>query len=406
VANVTDIAPPLDERVDLALFGDYAGLSANIQRRIVESRAKPNESKTLRLFPTSEAAELVGLSETHFRALRRERPDFPEGTVVGGNNRRAFTLAEINTMRDRLLETTGDQRYRVRRVSGALPVITFANFKGGAAKTTSAVHAAQYFALKGRRVLLVDLDSQGSLTSIFGFQPDEDFTENDTLYPFLRGEIKSLRPLVRRTYWDTIDLIPANLSLFQSEFELPLMQHRDRNFRFWRLLQSGLESVADDYDIVVCDCPPSLGYLSINAIYAATGLVVPVPPSMLDYASTGQFFRMMHDTLATLGQYEKQTKIFDFVRILIAKFNPADQNHKQIARWMSLSYRERVMENRMVVTTALDMAGLRKETLYESGASGNKRTSDRALDHMNAVNAELLELVIRTMAPAHSGEVA
>jgi hypothetical protein len=73
---------------------------------------------------------------------------------------------------------------------------------------------------------------------------------------------------------------------------------------------------------------------------------------------------------------------------------------------MSLSYRERVMENRMMVTTALDMAGLRKETLYESGASGNKRTSDRALDHMNAVNAELLELVTRTMAPAHSGEVA
>ena len=229
---MTDIAPPLDERVDLALFGDYAGLSANIQRRIVESRRSPTRARPCACFqPARRPSSLVCRRRISVRSAGSAQIS-RKALYIGGNNRRAFTLAEINTMRDRLLETTGDQRYRVRRVSGALPVITFANFKGGAAKTTSAVHAAQYFALKGRRVLLVDLDSQGSLTSIFGFQPDEDFTENDTLYPFLRGEIKSLRPLVRRTYWDTIDLIPANLSLFQSEFELPLMQHRDRNFPF------------------------------------------------------------------------------------------------------------------------------------------------------------------------------
>src|SRR5690606_32247380 len=97
----------------------------------------------------------------------------------------------------------GDRRYLPHRTAGEkLQVVAVANFKGGAAKTTTAVHLAQYLALRGYRVLLVDLDSQASLTALFGLQPDLELDETDTLYPYFRDERISLKGLPRRTYWD------------------------------------------------------------------------------------------------------------------------------------------------------------------------------------------------------------
>ena len=107
-----------------------------------------------------------------------------------------------------------------------------ANFKGGAAKTTHSVHLAQYLALHGYRVLLIDLDSQASATSLFGHTPDDDFDRLDTLYRLFTADdtqrIDSLVSLIKPTYWDGLDLIPANLGLYSTEFELPVRQLRQK----------------------------------------------------------------------------------------------------------------------------------------------------------------------------------
>lgn len=380
----------------IAVFEDYAELSEAIQRRVIEIDNRPERRKRLRLFPTREAANCLGISDSYLRRLVLEDDAIPQG-VDTGNGRKAFDLETIQTIRTILHQRTGDPRYRPGRDrdnGDALQVITFSNFKGGAAKTTTAVHLAQYLVLRGYRVLLVDLDSQASATGMFGFVPDEEFEEEDTLYAFMRGDVTSMEPLVRRTYWPGLDLLPANLGLYRVEFELPVRQLNERNFRFWRLLADGLDTIEDQYDVVVCDCPPSLGYLSINALFASTGLIVPAPPSMLDFSSTGRFFRMMADTLADIAEFEQQpAKALDFVRILVAKYNNNDRNHQRIAAWMVANYEERLLQNRMVVTTALDMAGNTKRTLYELEEIGHRRTYERAIEHLDAVNAEIETLI-------------
>lgn len=385
----------------LRIFLDHAEGCDEIQRKIIEIQSHPDRHKKLRLIPTPEAARLLRISESHLRGLLRQE-GFPQGTVVGGNNRRAFTLAEVNAIRRLLLASTRDPRYRVgrdRERGEKLVVATVANFKGGAAKTTHAVHLAQYLALHGYRVLLIDLDSQASATSMFGYAPDEAFDRLGTLYRLftLDAEARtgSLADLVQPTYWDGLDLVPANLGLYTTEFELPVRQMRERELRFWRVLADALPTVDDRYDVVVCDCPPSLSYLSINAVMAANLLLVPIPPSMLDFSSAGRFFRMAYETLATLAQAEGgRVKRFDAVRLLVSKYAIADANQSQLVKWMSAVFADTLLENRMALTTGLDNAGNLKQSYYElESADMNRRTYERGLEYLNSVNAEIERVI-------------
>lgn len=396
IAHATKLAKHM--KTDLIdVFDEYADLADGVQQRIIEIDNKPHRAKRLRPFRTREAAEFLQISDSHLRRLVLEDPSLPQGTQIG-KTQRGFELSEISSIRKELYTRTGDERYAVGRRSNKddkLQVIALANFKGGAAKTTTAVHLSQYLALCGYRVLLVDLDSQASATSLFGLHPDEDIAEDKTLYPFLRGDLDGLQSLVRPTYWPNLDLLPANLGLYRIEFELPVKQLRIPHFQFWRLLERGWASIDDLYDVVICDCPPSLGYLSINAIFASTALLVPAPPSMLDFASTGRFFRMMSDTLRDIADVESgPPKQLDFVRILITKYNTTDRNHQRIAAWMMSTFADRLLDEKMAITTALDSAGNLKRTLYELEPDNGRRSHERGLQFLNRMNAEIERLIV------------
>ncbi|WP_158746463.1 plasmid partitioning protein RepA [Acidisphaera sp. L21] len=368
------------------------------QQRIVELENVPDDRKRLRQFPTTEAASLLGVSESYLRQITKDGAEFTCGTVAGNNYRRTFSLKELHWVLAGLHEKTGDERYRRRRNDGEkLQVLAVANFKGGAAKTTTAVHLGQYLALRGYRVLLVDLDSQASLTSLFGLQPDTDVGPEETLYPVFRGEASDLKGCIRTTYWPRLDLVPANLSLGQAEFEMPVRAQREKNFAFWLVLREAIENSAEGYDVVVLDCPPSLGFMSINAIFAATGIIVPVPPSMIDFASTGQFFRMCSQVLDQVEEIDPNGKDIDFFKILIAKHSVTDQNQKQIIHLMAANFGDMLLQNPMAVTTALDAAGLRKRTYYEiDDQVGTRQSYLRGLSFLNAVNAEIEGVMLKT----------
>ena len=386
----------------LQIFEDHSEGCDEIQRRIVEVQSRPSRAKRLRLIPTPEAARLLQVSESHLRALVRQN-GFPAGTIIGGNNRRAFSLQEVNAVRKLLFNATRDTRYeagRRNRTRESLAVVAVANFKGGAAKTTHSVHLAQYLALHGYRVLLIDLDSQASATSLFGHTPDDDFDRLDTLYRLFTADdtqrTDSLASLIKPTYWDGLDLIPANLGLYSTEFELPVRQLRQKELRFWRILANSLSSIDDRYDVVVCDCPPSLSYLSINAVMAANFLLVPIPPSMLDFSSAGRFFRMVYETLLTLSEAEGGVvKQFAAIRLLVSKYNLADTNHRQLVKWMHSVFAETLLENSMAMTTGLDSAGNLKQSYYEMEAADvNRRTYERGLEYLNSVNREIEEVIL------------
>lgn len=145
--------------------------------------------------------------------------------------------------------------------------IAIANQKGGCGKTTTAVSLAAVFAAKGYRTLLIDLDPQGHSTIGLGYEPGE---MNTTIYDVLVNAHIGISGVTMNTKVEWLDLAPGNILL--SGAEVDLIRIAAREF----ILSEKLGAVADKYDLCVMDCPPALGLLTLNALIASDGVVVPV----------------------------------------------------------------------------------------------------------------------------------
>lgn len=165
-------------------------------------------------------------------------------------------------------------------------VISIANQKGGVGKTTTAVNLAA--ALSGK-VLLIDLDPQGSATISFGFDPDE---RKHTVYSLIKGESTIEQAIMKTEY---CDLVSANDDL--SEFDMLILMNRD-SFDPPYVLKSVLEPILSNYDYVIIDCPPSKGLLTINALNVSTDVLIPL---QCEYLATKGVTKM----IATINQVKK-----------------------------------------------------------------------------------------------------
>jgi chromosome partitioning protein len=355
----------------------------------------PSASKTLRLFTSGEAAALIGISDAYLRQLSLAGAG-PEPALVSAG-RRSYTLSQINEYREFLSRDGRDYLPR-RRPSDHLQVVAVTNFKGGSGKTTTSAHLAQYLALHGFRVLAVDLDPQSSLSTLFGVQPETDLAENETLYAAIRYDAnrRKLREIIRPTYFSGIDLVPANLELQEFEHDTPRIlagsQRGQHDFFFNRVRQTFAE-VDADYDVVIVDCPPQLGFLTLGALCAATGVLVTVHPQMLDIASMSQFLLMTADLLSVVRAAGGELR-YDFLRYLVTRYEPQDSPQTQIVAFLRNLFAERVLTNPMLKSTAISDAGLTKQTLYEiSRQSIGRSTYARAVEALDAVNGEVESLI-------------
>ncbi|GAC1557374.1 MAG: plasmid partitioning protein RepA [Beijerinckiaceae bacterium] len=357
----------------------------------------PGAHKTLRRFSSSEAAKLIGINDGYLRRLSLEG----KGPVVevGAHGRRSYAIEDILALR-LYLDASGkaERRYVPCRSAGEhLQVITVVNFKGGSGKTTTAAHLAQYLALRGYRILALDLDPQASLSALHGIQPEFDVGENNTLYGAIRydGDRRDLKDVIRKTYFANLDLVPGNLELMEFEHETPkaLMGGGQAQDMFFTRMDAALSTVANQYDVVVIDCPPQLGFLTMSALCTATAVLVTVHPQMLDVMSMCQFLIMTSDLLGVVASAGGNMG-YDWMRYLITRFEPGDGPQNQMVSFMRSMFGDHVLNHPMLKSTAIADAGITKQTLYEvSRDQFTRSTYDRALEALDNVNGEIEHLI-------------
>lgn len=388
--------PPAARTIDEMIGADAQALSA--QLALLRNRIfPPAAQKSLRRFSSGETASLVQISDSYLRqlALAGEGP-VPE---KGAGGRRSYTLEQIHKLRA-FLNAKGRPTLPRRRAREHLQVLAVANFKGGSGKTTTTVHLAQYLAFRGFRVLALDLDPQASLSALFGYQPELDIGENETLYAALRydRQRQPLRSVIRPTYIAGLDIVPANLELHEFEHDTPRLlaqAERSRETLFFTRLTEALATVEADYDVVVIDCPPQLGFLTLSALCAATGVLITVHPQMLDIASMCQFLLMTADLLSVVRGAGGSLD-YDFLRYLVTRYEPQDGPQTQVVGFLRSLFGERVLTNPMVKSTAISDAGLTKQTLYEVGPQNfSRETYNRASEALDAVNGEIAQLMAK-----------
>ena len=296
------------------------------------------------------------------------------------------------------------KEYRPWRPQG-LPakVAAVANFKGGVGKTSTAAHLAMSAALDGYRVLVVDLDSQGSMTSLFGGRVADEW---GTVFPLVardyalglreenrrrveRGDppqpfdelletalAKTTQDVIQKTHWPNIDLVGAQLNLYWAEFQIPVWRMAFRGWKLWDALGRALarDGVLDAYDLVILDTPPALGYLTINGLAAADILLVPLGASFLEFDSTGRFFDMLAATFASiedgenlaaraLGRPEVHFE-WDAVRAVITRYDPSQQ--AELASLMTAWMGGRLAPWRQDFTALVGQAGEQAGGIYEA----------------------------------------
>ncbi len=374
-------------------------LSAQLSH-LSEMTYPPKAQKVMRTFTPREASDILGVN-TH--TLRSIDDSVYRQFERDPRNNRAYTLENLWEIRKYLSENGKPGKWPglvpTRSDGEKLQIICVANFKGGSAKTTTATPLAQYLAMQGLRTLAIDLDPQASMTSIFGLQPEIDIGDNTSLFGAIRydEERVPIQQVIRKTYFHNLDLIPANLELMEYEHRVPTAINdglaRGKN-AFYRSIHNALDPVRDDYDVIIIDAPPQLGYLTLGAVFASTGVLVTVHPSMIDVSSMSQFLNMLSDLMGVIEEHGGRVEL-DFLKYVFTRYNPNDHPQLNCGTLMRGLFADNVLKRAVLDSTAIAHAALEKKTIYEIDkgiVSGPTLT--RALDSVNAVNGEIYELIL------------
>ena len=363
---------PIDMRRIQALATRAESMVGQIRQRLLA----PESRKVSPTFSALQLATLCGVDKAHVN-YRITKGDLPSGKLTPTGGKREFLLSEARAW------ARSYRHDKMKPANQRAIAIAVANFKGGVSKTTSSMILAQGLSLRGHRVLAIDIDPQGSLTTLHGILPETDVSEDMTISPLCHGETTDITPAIRSTYWDGIDLVAAAPFLFSAEFALPSMQMRDTAARFWNVLNAGIESVRDLYDVIIIDTPPSLSYVTINGLWAADGIVVPIPPSGLDFASSAQFWSLLADLGGNLDQQETNgtKKAFDFLHVLLSRVDQADAASPAVRQWIQATYGEFVLPVEIPKTTVTSNKAAEFATVYDvQKYDGSAKTYKRAVD--------------------------
>lgn len=430
-AALADLGQPTSS----AGFAQIAAACARGRDDLASRGLNAEGNKTLRLFSTWEITRyLIPVAQAHFRRVLKQNPDLPQGQSETEGGAKWFTFEEVLRLRAHFAQGgSKSKEYKPYRPEG-LPakLVAVANFKGGVGKTSTAAHLAMSAALDGYKVLVIDLDSQGSMTSIFNGKVEDEW---NTVFPLLarhyashlrrenqsrqdRGESPhplddtlsealklSARDVIQPTHWPNIDLIGAQLNLYWAEFQIPVWRMQARSWKLWDALTESLEAdgILDAYDLVFIDTPPALGYLTINGLAAADILLVPMGASFLEFDSTGRFFDMLHSTFHSIEEGENMAARalgrpelafeWDAVRAVVTRYDGGQQ--AELAGLMQAYLGRTLSPHRQDFTALIGQAGEQVSGIYEADYRDfNRETYVRGRETFDATYAAFKRLLL------------
>lgn len=363
----------LKATIDLPALEAVAETSNHVVQQVRSNMLAPEARKSPPTFNSAQLAELCGVEKVKIPYLSK-KGNLPAGTKDG--QRFLWTLAETRIW----VQHFRSDYLRDPKLAAAA-VIAIANFKGGVSKTTTAAALAQGLSLRGHRVLVIDTDPQGSLTTLFGVLPDTEVEEEDTILPLCAGMTDSIMASIRPTYWDGIDLVASAPLLFNAEFLLPSRQKTEPDFEFWRVLENGLAEASDVYDVIIIDTPPALSYITINALIAAQGVLMPLPPNALDFASSAQFWNLFTEVVGGLLRTRGADKKFNFIDVLLSRVDRSDVVSAAVRQWITSAYGGMVLPVEIPKTSIAASASAEFGTVYDlDQGSVQAKTLKRARD--------------------------
>jgi len=357
---------------------DQANRVADVVERVRNSIFSPDYIKKP---PTFSVTQLAALCRLDRSALMRRvaKGDLPPGKEIN-KARREFTLVEARVW------SRAYGRSCARDAGDRAVVITTGNSKGGVSKTTTTMCMAQGLSLLGYRVLCIDLDPQGSLTSLCGYLPDTQVQEEDTVLPLCSGDESSLVYAIKPTYWDGLDIVGCSPVAFAAEFHIPSRQSkREENFLFYDVLNRGLAPLRTEYDVILIDTSPTLSYLSLNAFFAADGLIVPMPPRGMDFASSSQFWNLFSGLATSIFEQARSEKTWKFINVLLCMTEGQGNINESVVReWVKVAYGDKLMSGEIPKTVVSSSSGTKFSTVYDitkyTGSAKTYQTARVAYD--------------------------
>ena len=391
---------------------DHSHLIALNERSLAQQAAvrrttfSPEDTKQLRPFSIWEMSQFMfGVPADTLRKKLAEDPSLPQGEVLDdGGRQRWFTLEDINEIRRRV-------RFRGKtllpeRPAGRALRTAVTNFKGGVGKSVVAQHFANAAALDGYRVLVVDFDPQATLTHSMGLtEVREDSTvwgilcrdlcreadriaaayddPDDCPYPSsdeLPQDVVAVgrhrvQDFIQPTCWPTIDIIPSCANAAFVEFASAQYRSLHKAWSFFGCMARYLDELPEDqYDLILFDCPPAIGYQSLNAAFAADILYIPSGPGYWEYDSTTSFLGQLGDALEDIAtgfselaedagiQLPKQ---FADTRILMTRFEASNDLHQAMLEAFRNVFGADVCQHAVELTRAVEQSGRFQMSVYE-----------------------------------------
>ena len=379
--------------------------SLSQQAAVRRATFSPAEKKELRPFSIWEISQFMfDIPADTLRKKLADDPALPQGSVEEDGRQRWFTLSEINELRRRL--RFRGKSLQPERPKGRAMRVAVSNFKGGVGKTVVAQHLAHAAALDGYRVLCVDFDPQATLTHSMGLVEVKEWhtvwgimcrdlcreadritstydDPDDCPYPSadeLPEDVQSIgsqriQDFIQSTCWPTIDIIPSCANAAFVEFASAQYRALHKAWTFFGCVARYLDELPDDqYDVIIFDCPPAIGYQSLNAAFASDILYIPSGPGYWEYDSATSYLGQLGDAMADISEGFAGLaseagltlpKTFRDIRLLMTRFETNNPLHNAMSDAFGNVFGADVCRDPIEMTRAVEQSGRFQMSVYE-----------------------------------------